>query len=147
MARTKYDTTLILSDWDMNSSVNLPAGEYVDVLKLKTPAQQIRRFGKGAIENGVDNRGVFKMDLQNSSSASISGSARLKVSDANGVISRFRKESRSSQLTSSEGVRVEEDSLGAKEDSFLIIQYKADSTETADKSNSTLEIPVTIETL
>jgi hypothetical protein len=129
----------------MDSSVSCPAGKYVELMSVKVPAQQVNFWGNGAIVNGVDDRGTFKLDVKNSTPANIPGTARIVVADANKVVRNFRREDRSEDLLT--GVKLGKDVVGAGQDSYLIVEYAADSTDTATSANTTISAPVTIRTL
>lgn len=141
----EFRKTAVKGDFTMSSTVSCPAGSYVEVMNIKVPAQQVNFWGNGAIRGGVDDRGTFKLDLQTSASANIPGTARIVVSDANKVVRNFRREDRSEDLVT--GVKVGKDVVGAGQDSFLSIEYKADATATATLAQSSVSAPITIRTL
>ena len=141
----EFRKTSILSEFEFDSSVALPSGSFVTLAQMKVPAQQIRFWGNGHIVNGVDDRGILKLTVKDSNGNVISGTARLMVKDANGVINNFRRADRTEDL--SNGVRVGKDSIGAKQDSYLVIEFKADADSTADMSKTELYAPITIRTL
>lgn len=143
--QTKFIKTAILSDFTMATTVALVAGQYVDLMTMKIPAQQLREFGSSGIINGVDDRGVFKLSVNKAGPTNLPGSARLVVRDANGVVSNFIREDRSADLST--GVKVGETKLWAKQDSYLVIQYMPDASDTATKADSTASVPLTIVTL
>lgn len=135
----------ILSDFDVETTVNLPAGKYVPFAEMKIPAKQVRRFGSSAIINGVDDRGELKLEIKDSSENVITGTARLRVSDANKITNRFLKGYRSEQLSA--GVKLGSQPIGASQDAFLIIEFQADTTSTADRSQCSASVPITITAL
>lgn len=144
----EFRKTAVIGDFTMDTSVALVTNKFLELMSMQVPAQQIRYWGNGAIVNGVDDRGTFKLNPKTSGSADIAGTARLVVSDANKVVRNFRREDRSNDLVdAASGVRLGKDVVGAKEDSYLIIEYKADSAGTATAAQSTVFAPITIRTL
>lgn len=141
----EFRKTAVLTDFSMSSTVSCPAGSYVEVMNIKVPAQQINFWGNGAIINGVDDRGTFKLNLETTAGANIPGTARIVVADANKVVRNFRREDRSEDLVT--GVKVGKDVVGAGQDSFLSIEYKADTTAIATSADSSVSAPITIRTL
>lgn len=146
-----FRKTLKLSDFTMASTVALVAGDWRELAYLQVPAQQLRQFGYGAIVNGVDDRGTFKLAVNTSSPAAISGSARLVVKDANRLTTSVILDDRSEVLASGtdlgDGVRLGASLPAAKEDSYLVIEYDPDSSATATSADSDALVPVTITAL
>jgi len=140
-----FRKTARLSEFELPATNVLPAGRFVEVASMRTPAQQLRCFGNGDIINGVDDRGIFRLNLNTSVPALIHGSSRLVVSDANRVKRIFLREDRSEDL--SVGLRLGMTEPFAQEDSLLIIEYMADVTNTMTSANSTGSIPLTFQTL
>lgn len=146
----EFRKTAVLGDFDMDATVTLPAGKYVELMNIKVPAQQVIFWGNGAIQTGVDDRGTFKLNVYDGSGTPvlIPGTARIVVSDANRVVRNFRKEDRTEDLVaSSSGVKLGKDAVGAGQDSYLSIEFKADATTTATKANCSVSAPITIRTL
>lgn len=141
----EFRKTAVIGDFSMDTTVSLPAGKYVELMNIKVPAQQVNFWGNGQIQNGVDDRGTFKLDVQNATPANIKGTARIVVADANKVVRNFRREDRSEDLLT--GVKLGKDLVGAGQDSYLIIEYSADATDTATSANTTVSAPITIRTL
>ncbi len=141
----EFRQTAILKEFEYDSTVALPSSSFVTLAKMKVPAQQIRFWGNGAIVNGVDDRGILKLIVKDSNGNTISGLARLMVKDANGVINEYRRGARTEDLAN--GVRVGKDKVGAKQDSYLVIEFKADADSTADMTKTTLFAPITIRTV
>jgi hypothetical protein len=141
----EFRKTATLSDFEVADSQAMIGGKYQEVMTMKVPAQQNRFFGNGAIINGVDDRGEFKLDLQETGPANIPGTSRLVVADANKVVRNFRREDRSEDATS--GINLGKDSVFAKEDSYLIVEYNPDADKTMQKSLSSAKVPITIRTL
>lgn len=152
----EYRKTAVLTDFTLPTTVALVTGTYLDIATMKTPAQQLRAFGFGAIENGVDDRGVYKLAVNTSAPAQIAGSSRLVVRDANGVVNQFVREDSSNDLASTTslgtGVRVPRGGLYnngkggwfAKQDSFLVIQFNPTTSATATLANCLAQVPLTI---
>jgi len=144
----KFSKTSVLSDWAMDISVNCPAQKFVEVLNLQVPAQQIIRWGGGSIIGGVDARETMVFNLNSAPNTLISGTVRIVVSDANKVVRNFVKEIRTEDLITGKGIKLGEIlAVGAKQDSYLIVEFAADVTSTATLVDSTAFIPITIETL
>jgi len=141
----EFRKTEIISGFDMDATVSLPAGKYVELMSLQVPAQQQKFWGNGAIVGGVDDRGTFKLDVQTSAPANIPGTCRIVVADANKVVRNFRREDRSEDLVT--GVKLGKDVVGAGQDSYLIMEYAADTAATATKADSSTSAPVTIRTI
>jgi hypothetical protein len=141
----EFRKTAVISEFTMDATVSLPAGKYVELMNKKISAQQVNFWGNGAIMGGVDDRGNFKLNVKTSAAANIPGTSRIVVSDANKVIRNFRREDRSEDLVT--GVQLGKDSIGAGQDSFLIIEYAADAAAVATVADTTVSAPITIRTL
>lgn len=141
----EFRKTAVKNDFSMDATVSLPANKYVELLNMQIPAQQQRFWGNGAILNGVDDRGTFKLDVMTSGSVNIPGTARIVVADANKVVRNFRREDRSEDLQT--GVKLGKDVIGAGQDSYLIVEYAADAAATATQAQSTVSAPITIRTI
>ena len=149
----KFRQTLTLGD--ATSTANgktLYSDRFNDVWKLRVPAQQKKTFGYGAIQGGVDDRGVLYIDAKDDQAtpAQIEGKVRLSLRDANEVqeiviLEERTERLRGSKVDLSQAYRVAEAPVKAKEDSYLVISIKPD-TDTVGKfstSNSDFAIPVT----
>ena len=136
-----FRKTATIDDFDMDTTVSLKSGKWIELMNMKIPAQQIRNFGNGFIINGVDDRGIFKLDVKTSGDTNIPGTCRLTVSDANYVNRYFLREDRSEDLT--EGIRLPYTKPAAGEDSYLIVEYKPDSDADADATKTSISMPLT----
>lgn len=146
----EFKKTATKNDFDIDSTVSCTAGKYTEIANMQVPAQQLRFWGNGGIINGVDDRGVLKMDLNTSAPALIPGTVRLVVADANKVVRNFVQEIRTEDLDSTVGTYTrlaKYSSVGAKEDSYLLVEFNPDSTATISKADSTISAPITIRTL
>ena len=144
----KFNKTLTTGDL---SEVNLSAkaGTYTTVYSYTVPAQQRVAPGQGAIQGGVDNRGILYIDLQDSTPAQLNGWVRISVTDANEIVEHVIMEERIERLRASATDRTQAYFLGeagiqAKEDSKVIIKFKPDADGTVATANSTIYLPVTV---
>lgn len=132
----------------------LDPAQFNDVWKLRVPAQQVKAFGYGKIEAGVDDRAILYLDFKDSAAtpAQIEGKVRLEVRDANETVTRVILEERTERLRGSKtdrnlAYRLGEGMVKAREDSYLVITVKPDAAATFSKANSDAVIPVTTYTL
>ena len=137
----KFPRTATLSEFQIVNT-DVKSSTYSKVAQYVVPAQQGIKFGKGAIINGVDTRGILKLEFQDANDNTIHGSVRLAYVDANEVEKHVVVEKRTEELA--EGVRLGETEEGVKEDSKLIIEFKPDADATIDASKSSGLIPLTI---
>ncbi len=120
--------------------------------KLKVGAQQAIKFGKGAIVNGVDDRGILFIDIKDNASTpvQIEGKYRLAYMDANENRKIVIQEGYLNQVRTSKTVRdagnpLAEMGPGANQDSYLVIEILPSvGSKTIDNDNSDFQIPVTI---
>lgn len=138
-----FTEDMILDNFSMDDNVTLTAGKWVEVMNYKVPSQEIRYFGKSQIISGVDDRGFFKLDLQTSGDDTIQGNARLVARDSNGWNPKPIISPRS-EILASTGERLGFTGVGAKTDSYLAIEFKADTTLTAVKAKSTVSLSTTV---
>jgi len=137
----KFPRTATLGEFTpLNGDVK--AGTYQKVLEKVVPAQQILRYGTGAIKGGVDDRGTWKLEFKDASGNTISGWVRLSYADANEVRKQMVVEKRTEELA--EGVKLEETPPGVKEDSKLVVEFKPDSDASIDFSKSSGLFPITV---
>lgn len=127
---------------------------WVEVWKLRVPAQQQKTLGWGGIVGGVDDRGVLYINLKDNSGTpvQIEGKIRLEIRNANETVSKVVLEERTERLRGSktdlsQAYRLGEAPIRAREDSYLVVTIKADAAKTIENDNSDLAIPVTTYTL
>lgn len=150
---SEFPKTFQIADFTMSSSVSANTTDYVDVATYTVPPKQRIFFGNGKINLGVDDRGTMKLDFNTNSPADIAGVARLVLRDANAIQSRFIREDISADFEA--GVKVgkggktgnEPQLLSVQEDEDLVIQFRADSSADISKADSSINLPVTIQTL
>ncbi len=155
MARNIFRQTLTLADaTSTGDGKTTDPSTWIEIWKLRVPAQQVKTFGWGRIENGVDDRGVLYVDLKDNSGTpvQIEGKIRLEIRDANETVSRVILEERTERLRGSKtdlskAYRLGEAITKAREDSYLVVTIKADAAKTIENDNSDLAIPVTTYTL
>jgi hypothetical protein len=143
----KFPQTLTTSDFS-NLTTSVTAGTYTRVFEKQVPAQQYLAWGTGAIQGGVDNRGILFIDIKDSTPSTIAGKVRLSVSDANYLNEKVIMEERTERLNATQTDRtlaqfLAENQIKVGEDSRLIISFKPDTTSTISVSNTTLTTPVT----
>lgn len=120
--------------------------------KYKVPAQQVVRVGTGAIQGGVDDRGVFFMSIKDSTDAQVDGDYRITYLDANELKKVVVKEGSTANVRASKTERdasnvLPETGPGAREDSYVVVEFLPyDSGKTISDANSEIELPVTIYT-
>lgn len=151
---TAWTKTLSLSDFTETADGKATqAGQWLQY-KYRVPAQQMIRFGTGAIRNGVDDRGIAVIDIKDSANTpvQIEGKYRLAYMDANEVKKSVIKEGYLNTIRASTTVRdagnvLGETGAGARQDSWLIIEIlPAVAGKTIEDDNSSFQIPVTVYT-
>lgn len=151
---TAWTKTLSLADFtETADGKTTQAGQWLQY-KYRVPAQQMIRFGTGAIRNGVDDRGIAVIDIQDNAATpvQIEGKYRLAYMDANEVKKSVIKEGYLNTIRASSTVRdagnvLGETGAGARQDSWLIIEIlPAEAGKTIEDDNSTFQIPVTVYT-
>ena len=144
MVKSKFPRTATLSEFT-NVQTDVKANTFQKIYEYVVPAQQGIRYGKGAIVNGVDDRGTLILVLKDNNGNAISGWVRLAYVDANEINKRVVMEERTEVLEA--GLPLGETPPGVKEDSKLIIEFKPDSDAKISPVKSKGQIPLTIYTL
>lgn len=151
---TAWTKTLSLDDFtETADGKTTQAGQWLQY-KYRVPAQQMIRFGTGAIRGGVDDRGIAVIDIKDNSATpvQIEGKYRLAYMDANEVKKSVIKEGYLNTIRASSTVRdagnvLGETGAGARQDSWLVIEIlPAEAGKTIEDNNSTFQIPVTVYT-
>lgn len=151
---TAWTKTLSLDDFtETADGKTTQAGQWLQY-KYRVPAQQMIRFGTGAIRNGVDDRGIAVIDIRDNAATpvQIEGKYRLAYMDANEVKKSVIKEGYLNTIRASSTVRdagnvLGETGAGARQDSWLIIEIlPAKAGKVIEDDNSTFQIPVTVYT-
>lgn len=151
---TAWTKTLSLKDFtETADGKTTQAGQWLQY-KYRVPAQQMIRFGTGAIRNGVDDRGIAVIDIKDNSQTpvQIEGKYRLAYMDANEVKKAVIKEGYLNTIRASSTVRdagnvLGETGPGARQDSWLVIEIlPAEAGKTIEDNNSTFQIPITVYT-
>lgn len=151
---TAWTKTLSLDDFtETADGKTTQAGQWLQY-KYRVPAQQMIRFGTGAIRGGVDDRGIAVIDIKDNAATpvQIEGKYRLAYMDANEVKKSVIKEGYLNTIRASSTVRdagnvLGETGAGARQDSWLVIEIlPAEAGKTIEDDNSTFQIPVTVYT-
>lgn len=151
---TAWTKTLSLDDFtETADGKKTQAGQWLQY-KYRVPAQQMIRFGTGAIRGGVDDRGIAVIDIKDDSETpvQIEGKYRLAYMDANEVKKSVIKEGYLNTIRASSTVRdagnvLGETGAGARQDSWLVIEIlPAEAGKTIEDDNSTFQIPITVYT-
>lgn len=151
---TAWTKTLSLDDFtETADGKTTQAGQWLQY-KYRVPAQQMIRFGTGAIRGGVDDRGIAVIDIKDDAATpvQIEGKYRLAYMDANEVKKSVIKEGYLNTIRASSTVRdagnvLGETGAGARQDSWLVIEIlPAEAGKTIEDDNSTFQIPVTVYT-
>lgn len=151
---TAWMKTLSLDDFtETVNGKTTQAGQWLQY-KYRVPAQQMIRFGTGAIRGGVDDRGIAVIDIKDNSTPAvqIEGKYRLAYMDANEVKKSVIKEGYLNTIRASSTVRdagnvLGETGVGAREDSWLVVEIlPAEAGKTIADNNSTFQIPITVYT-
>lgn len=126
--------------------------------RYRVPAQQVIRFGTGSVVNGVDNRGVLMVHIEDSAGADLAGGSTVQIGYENANQTNFLPiwEGRADQIddVTLASVRNSNNTLGeigpgARQDSYLVIRVKPSGTlaTTFADATSDFRVPVTIYTL
>ena len=150
---SNYTKTLLIGDMTMATTVTLPAGEYVPLMKFQVPFKNQYFVGNGTLYLGNDTRGTFKLDVQTTAPANIPGVSRLRYADANLINSTFLREDISADAVS--GVKVgiggqtglEKPLTGVGERSYIFVDYATITAAVATVADSSIQLPVTINAL
>jgi hypothetical protein len=139
-----------LSKTDLNlTGASLDTTNFVKIGYLKVPAQQIITWGITEMVAGQPQGAVGYIDLRDASNNPINGVIRLSVANAYEVEEKPYIEERSEKFRASQydrqlGRLMPEFSLKAKQDSYLLIKMKGDTSATISVNNSTILLPATI---
>jgi hypothetical protein len=126
--------------------------------RYRVPAQQVIRLGSGSIQNGVDNRGVLMVDIQEATPVQIAGDATVQLGYENANQTNFvpvwegRLDQINNPLMAANRLAnnvLPETQPGARQDSFLVIRVRPSATllTAFSDSDSDFRVPVTIYTL
>jgi len=147
-AQQKYNQTTTGDDWEKIGNNKVTAlNTFVDIYQLRTGAQSVNAFGFSQHSAGADTRGIFKCVVKDSTGAVIPGTIRLYVTNAKKFGVAPILEDRTELMGETDpqkAYRMNEKAPAAKEDSYLMIAFKADAAgKTIDLSKSELLVPVT----
>jgi hypothetical protein len=147
-----FAKTLTKEHFGLISDVQVFAGKYNEIGRYRVPAQQIVCWGSRSLSRTTDIGEPIQIVLKDSNGNEIKGWIRLKVADANNVNTRVLLEERSEKFTvpvtdRDNAIKLPQMKPCAREDSYLIIEFKPDSDATISASNSTIIAPVTVFTL
>lgn len=126
--------------------------------RYRVPAQQVIKFGTGTVVNGVDNRGVLMVHVEDSAAADLAGGSTVQIGYENANQTHFMPvwEGRADQIddvtlasTRNSNNTLGEIGPGARQDSYLVIRVKPATTlaTTFADATSDFRVPVTIYTL
>jgi len=131
---------------DNDSDITLTNGKWTEIGSLKVGAQQQLSWGIGSARGNVDTRRNITFRVDHTDGNQINGVVRFAVANATKTDIRVVLEDRTENLVN--GVPLEESSLRAREDSFLIIYFlidgSADKTLDVSDANNTLLAPATL---
>jgi hypothetical protein len=144
----KFKRTLNKTDLNL-TAVSLDTANFVKVGYYKVPAQQFVTWGNTEMVAGQPQGAVGYIDLRDGSNNPINGLVRLSLANAAEVeekpyIEERTEKFRASQYDRSLGVLIPEFELKAKQDSFLLIKVKGDTSSTISVNNSTILLPITV---
>ena len=138
------------SDFNAGSGetdIEVTTGKWNKIGYVLIPAQQRVAFGVGVTTSGgLDSREYVKVRFDSTGGSEISGVYRFAVTDHNEMIKKTVKEERSENLTGGTTVKLGESRPLAREDSYLVLELKPDSTTTLDYSDAdnVVLMPVTV---
>jgi len=147
-ALQKYNQTTTHVDWEQIGHNKVTAlNTFIDVYQLRTGAQSVNAFGFNQHSAGADTRGVMKCVIKDTTGAVIPGTIRLYVTNAKKFGVSPILEDRTELMADTDptkAFRLNEKSPAAKEDSYLMIAFRADAAaKTIDLTKSELLMPVT----
>jgi len=149
--KQRFPRTLSNSDLGLTADVTLKQSEYVKLASLTVPAQQYIAWGANDIVSGQPQGRTAYIQVADTG-AFLTGVVRLLVTDANETSSKVVIEERSEKMNASvndrtQAVLLPESRPLAKEDSKLIVQFKADdSSKTVyfGSTDTSIKLPVTV---
>jgi hypothetical protein len=147
-AKQKYTSTTTFEQWQQNGHGKMTDNtDFIKLIQMKTPAQSMLCFGTGGIIGGVDDRGVMKMIIKSAANETITGTLRLYVTNASFLNKTVIFEDRMERLSETDiqkAFRLAESGMYAREDSYLVMEFKADLTgKSMDLTKSEALIPIT----
>jgi len=127
------------------SDIALIGGEERKVAWIKTHAQALIAMGASKIVGGVDDRAFVKIALVDSTGAIIAGTYRFAYTNHAGTKTEVVCDKRSEDLATGTTIRLGENPMKSKEDSFIVILFTADANKTIDFShaNNVISFPIT----
>lgn len=149
----RFREDVVLGDFT-NKTLDVKAGIFQDVFKIKLGAKQKAFWGYGDKSNGVDTRAQFICELQKADASIIGGKIRLSTQTPNEYpfdnYSDFRTENAKVAAVNPIRTGLRNDLgkvIGAGQDSFLVIEFKPDADATIDLTKSTILATLTKEEL
>lgn len=145
MTTVKTETSLIKTDFDYNDSVVCPAGEFRELCKALVPEENIWRYGYGDKEQGIEDRGLFKVVLKDNEGNTAHGKLRFKSRDRNSIGVRRGMAPRTQILENGKHLAPKDISVGATWKKYLVLEFEPDEDVTIDMTNAgtIIEAPVT----
>lgn len=151
-----FPQSLVMADMtSTRDGKTTDATQFLDLYKVKVGVQQVKAWGTGSIIGGVDNRGILYISVKDNAGTPVQleGKIRICVRNANESINQVLFEEDTARLRGSKTDTSQAYRLGlitayvAKQDSFLVVQFKARDATTAAKTiadaNSDILLPVT----
>jgi hypothetical protein len=118
------------------ADIALVSGDERKVAWIKTHAQALIAMGAGKIVGGVDDRAFCKIVLVDSTGATIPGTYRFAYTNHAGTRVSVVCDKRSEDLATGTTVRLGENPMKSKEDSFINVYFTADADATIDFSHT-----------
>jgi len=147
-----FSKTLTKEHFGLVSDVQVFAGKFNEIGRYRVPAQQKVYWGSRSLSR-VDEIGEpIQIVLKDTNGNEVTGWLRLKVHDANDTKTVNLLEERSEKFTipvtdRDNAIKLPMMKPGAREDSYLVIEFKPDNDVTISASNSKIIAPVTVITL
>lgn len=145
-----YERTLQLDNFT-TSDVSVEPGRFNEIGRFQIGAGQFAEVGVGSVNDNAESQGRPLIDYQDSTPSGISGVHRVLHENATQTQSQKVLQRRSDDLNiSNRNERVTLPRVSQKgyarvtEDSFIVLEFKPDSSNTVATAESTVSLPVTI---
>lgn len=150
----RFRSALVANDLISAATVSVIAGQYVKLGEKKVEAGELLAIGYGQ-ESGQNNaQGRIFMDIKDTTATpvAVKGTVRLQVYSPQNrplvILGEWRTETLSSGANDrTKMIPLPEDVYFLSEDKKLVLEFLADANQTVSKTNTTILLDTTLETI
>jgi len=144
-----HPQTLTKEHFGLVSDIQVVKGKSTEIGRYRVPAQQVVFWGSVSLSDKTEIGEPIQIVLKDTSGNNLTGWIRIKVHDANNwktiTLLEERIEKFNVPVTDRKNaIKLPRLEPGAREDSYLVIEFISDTDATVSAANSTIIAPVTV---